>query len=133
VLRLGELIAIHSVPEPTWVLSDVVGIVAATDGSDKLMAWRLDNPTHPVLNWEGDAISALAVSPDGMYLIGGTTSGRLYLWGLSSELLASHSTLAAEIRHLEFSADGTRIIAHMISRTQFNQKVLVKVFKVPGR
>lgn len=121
----NQTLRIYSIDSP-----NPVSILHATSGDFRAVAfsddgrWVASGGSEQVLRlsqWQKQgeeiqltghqaAITALAFSPDGSFLISGDLNGDVRVWSLHDrELIAALSLFDRQINHIDFSGDGNRV------------------------
>lgn len=117
----------------TWQAWESMGVAFSPDSKllalgssdSKVRIWQsssitdLNDVAEPIttLNTsENDPVTALAFSPGGDWLVGGTSRGLVYVWDRSDwQVLYILKDPRGQIKKLAFSQDGTRLVVRTIN------------------
>ena len=122
VLPTGQLLHTWTVPTGlrAVALNAMVPAVVTGDRRGAIMLWSLtDFDQHQQLGQHQDAVSAIALSPNGRWLATGSRDGEIYLWDWSGDL----PTRFAVCRHdwavcdLVFTPDSQTLISSAADET----------------
>ncbi|KAF5730940.1 protein ROOT INITIATION DEFECTIVE 3-like isoform X3 [Tripterygium wilfordii] len=81
-------------------------------GGGSVFTWSLNKPHPPLQSYPMEAIGPLSCTRDGMYLVGGASSGNAYIWEVTSgRLLKTWHAHSKALKCIVFSGDGSFLIS----------------------